>query len=163
MEFKLGSTTKWFIEKVLVPILVAIIAAYATLVVAKILPNPFRSGEEPTASTFSSISSNSNVNALYDGQILTSPNGQHILKFENGNLILSSNGTNTWMTNTEWSDADRLVMQGDGNLVLYAKERYVWDTNTAVKTPDKSYTLNILDNGNLVVYNSTGVVVWSIK
>lgn len=155
--------TKWLVERVIVPILVALIAAYATLVVAKILPNPFLAGESPSPATFSSISSIGGVSGLFEGQVMTSPNGQHQLKIVNGNLLLYSNGSVAWSTNTDWSGADRLYMQGDGNLVLYANDRFVWNTDTPESPPDKSYTFSVLDNGNLVIYNSTGIVVWSIK
>jgi hypothetical protein len=154
---------KWLVERVVVPILVALIAAYATLVVAKILPSPFQANEPKATGTFSTLNSSSGVNALYKGQVMTSPNGQHQLKIVNGNLVLYSNGTIAWMSNTEFSDADRLFMQGDGNLVLYAKDRFVWNSDTAKSPPDKSYTFSVLDNGNLVIYNTTSDVVWSIK
>ncbi|MBK6794532.1 MAG: hypothetical protein IPG80_18770 [Anaerolineales bacterium] len=159
---QLSENGKWFVEKVLIPLLVAAIAAYATLTVAGIFPSPFGKSEARSA-TFSSLSSNSSVNSLNEGQVLTSPNKQHELKIENGNVILYSNGSIAWMTNTEWSGGNHLVMQGDGNLVLYADERFVWNTDTPEDPPAKSYTFSILDNGNLVVSNSTGKMIWSIK
>jgi hypothetical protein len=156
-------TFRWFVEKVLVPLLIALIAAYATLVTAKILPNPFSNDRKIMPSTFSSISSNSLVNGLFEGQTMISPNEQHILKITNGNLILYSSGSIAWTTNTEWSGADRLLMQADGNLVLYANDRYVWDTDTPRNPPAKSYTLNLINNGNLIIYDSEGNTIWSIK
>ena len=36
-----SSNLKWFIEKIFIPVLLALIAGYFTLVAAKILPNPF--------------------------------------------------------------------------------------------------------------------------
>jgi len=44
---KKESNLKWFIEKILIPLLVALIAAYAGLVAAKVLPWPFPTS--PTA------------------------------------------------------------------------------------------------------------------
>ena len=114
-------------------------------------------------STYSSISSDAFRNSLMDGEMLVSPNGQHVLQLKNGVATLYSNNSVVWFTKTAGSNANRLAMQADGNLVLYANSTYIWDTETAMNPPAASYTLSLQDDGNLVIYDSNGTTIWSAK
>ena len=119
--------------------------------------------ENTESPTYSSISSDAFRNTLFDGQSLVSSNSQHVLKLNNGVVTLYSNGKAVWYTKTEGSHADRLVIQADGNLVLYAKSVYIWDTSTAEKSPAQSYTFEVQNDGNLVIYDDKGKRTWSLK
>jgi hypothetical protein len=114
-------------------------------------------------STYSSISSDAFRSSLWDGEMLVSANGQHVLQLKDGVATLYSNNQVVWYTKTAGSNANRLAMQEDGNLVLYADSIYIWDTQTAVTPPAAPYTLEVQDDGNLVIHDSNGDTIWSAK
>lgn len=74
----------------------------------------------------------------------------------------SSSGLGTHTNQWGWvANNARAIMQGDGNFVLYNNTitTAVWATGT-----DGNYDawLNVQDDGNLVVYTSSNVPIWSV-
>jgi hypothetical protein len=64
----------------------------------------------------------------------------------------------------QWAVVDddaRAVMQGDGNFVLYnySLTNAVWSTSTY---GNYDAWLNLQDDGNMVVYTSSAVPIWSV-
>jgi hypothetical protein len=49
-QISMNSNLKWFIERIFIPVLLALIAGYFTLVASKILPNPFSKSARPQTS-----------------------------------------------------------------------------------------------------------------
>jgi formylglycine-generating enzyme required for sulfatase activity len=88
---------KWFVEKVLIPLLGAVIAAYATLVSTKILPNPFGKGEEITPSNLSSteapVVENTNVTGYDVGSTMTGNDGMILLYVPGGEFTMGSDSS----------------------------------------------------------------------
>lgn len=87
------------------------------------------------------------------GQMIASPNGQHLLTVQSdGNVVLyvKSSGRPRWASSTTGDPARRLVMQPDGNLVLYgaADEDVLWASNTSGR---RDARLAVLDDGSLVL------------
>lgn len=98
------------------------------------------------------------------GNQMTSQNGGIKLKMQtDGNLVLRNwQDTIIWSTNTAGSGGTVFVLQAaDGNMVIYTSATNgtaVWSANTF----DKGGTKLIVQNdGNLVLYTSTGTPVWA--
>ncbi|HEY8886551.1 MAG TPA: hypothetical protein VIM31_03590 [Candidatus Microsaccharimonas sp.] len=108
-----------------------------------------------------------------------------VLKLQSdGNLDLLTNFTRTWSSNSYNSGGKQLILQSDGNLVLYnASNVAVWSSNTSLQdqtglinrvlpngltlypgqsltTPDRNYSLNYQQDGNVVLYSPTKAI-WS--
>lgn len=96
--------------------------------------------------------------AIYQGQQITSPNGVYRLILQtDGNLVYyKSDGAVRFAT---YSYGNVAVMQGDGNFVEYSGSSPVWHTRTS---GNAGAYLTTQDDGNLVVYSSTGVPLWNI-
>ena len=110
-----------------------------------------------------SVSSSSTILApgasIQKGQILMSPEKQTVLALQNdGNLVLSTNFSNTWSSNTHGKQAKRLIMQTDGNLVLYGiSGNALWHSRT---NGNSGAYLSLQIDGNMVIYKS-GVALWN--
>jgi len=79
-----------------------------------------------------------------------------------GNLVLRQGNTVLWASNTPgWGNLVMAVMQSDGNFVLYNRANSpptaLWATNT--NTGAGNY-FRIMNDGNLIVYNSSNVILW---
>ena len=93
-------------------------------------------------------------------QSLVSPNGTHELVFQgDGNLVLlNSDRTPTWSTDTHNKGANRLIFQGDGNLVIYTVNNSpIWASGTHNEGAEE---LAVQDNGLVVIKNASGTIVW---
>jgi hypothetical protein len=89
---------------------------------------------------------------LFPQQSLETANRKYKLVLQtDSNLVLYSNSTPIWASNTVGRNVSSLALQPDGNLVLYDKGGYVvWHTNTWMGSTSK---LAIQPDGNLVLYN----------
>jgi hypothetical protein len=75
-----------------------------------------------------------------------------------GNLVLYKNDIAIWATN-RFKMTSKLCMQGDGNLVNYSDNQPYWATDKfSTNTPHKAI---MQDDGNFVVYDAKGTVLWS--
>jgi parallel beta-helix repeat protein len=97
---------------------------------------------------------------LYPGQSLTSCDGRFTLTLQNdGNLVLSYDGSALWSAGTAGDRSAEVLMQGDGNLVVYS------DTGTGLWTSgtsnDSGARLALQNDGNLVIYSASGTALWS--
>lgn len=98
-----------------------------------------------------------------DGPIY-SPNGQYMFIMQgDGNLVLyfhSGSGwvPMNWATNTVGTGANFATFQSDGNLVVYAPSGPVWSSNT---WQNHCATLSVQNDGNVVIRNVQGDMVWS--
>jgi Ricin-type beta-trefoil lectin domain len=97
-----------------------------------------------------------------DGSVFTSP--KTTLSFDQGGLTLSDSTTGQVIEtygNSGYPDAT-LVLQTDGNLVVYDTDATpLWalqaDENAVYSSGD---VMELLANGNLVIYSSLGGVIW---
>jgi hypothetical protein len=96
------------------------------------------------------------------GQSITSPNGQYVLRLgADGNLVQYKNGTPVWQTATAQKAVVRAQMQADGNFVLYdAKNQPAFVSYTYGYFGS---TLNLQDDGDLVISAANGLPAKSIK
>jgi hypothetical protein len=100
--------------------------------------------------------------SLEPGQSRESLNGEYALRMQpDGNLVLYHDGA-VWSSETSKghdNDGSYLIMQNqDGNAVIYKPDGHaIWATNTWDKAGDR---LILYDNGDLVVLNTTGNIVW---
>jgi hypothetical protein len=98
---------------------------------------------------------------LLPGQQLTSANGRYRLAYQaDGNLVLYDdvNRETPWTSGTLGTSAGQAVMQTDGNFVIYdaqVKDQFV--TNT---TGNPGAFLQVNDDGNVVVYKTSGEPAW---
>jgi hypothetical protein len=98
---------------------------------------------------------------LAPGESRQSLNGEWILRMQpDGNLVLYHDGA-VWDSGT-WQDptnaGSHLIMQVDGNAVIYKPDGHaIWHTDTWSKKGDR---LIVYDNGDLVVLDIAGSVVW---
>ena len=51
-----------------------------------------------------------------------------------------------------------LIHNYDGNVLVHSSEKDIWSTNTS---GNSTSTLNMQEDGNLVLYNSSGDVIWA--
>jgi hypothetical protein len=95
------------------------------------------------------------------GNSVRSPNGVYSLQQQtDGNLVLYKNGsTAIWSTSTQGSNVYS-VMQTDGNFVVVQGTKPLWDTKTA---GNPGATLNVQDDGNLVIYSQDHRAIWSSR
>jgi hypothetical protein len=103
------------------------------------------------------------------GDMLKSPDGGYELRMQpDGNLVLYHPGQSqgaVWSTDT-WKPpvpGDYAILQGqDGNFVIYAsdKKTAVWATGTWQPTANQGDRLTLYDNGDLILRNAVGNVVW---
>jgi hypothetical protein len=85
------------------------------------------------------------------------------------NLVLYKGDTALWSTGTAgkapaWSC--RMILQDDAHLVVYSggqgeTGRVVWASDRYVPYHDELFRLTLQDDGNVVVYDTTGAVIWS--
>lgn len=77
----------------------------------------------------------------------------------NGDVVIYRNEQAVWHTDTQGSNAEHLVMQGDGNLVLYDQSGHVvfWATNTSGQPGTLA---SFQSDGNLVLYRN-GRAIWA--
>ncbi len=100
---------------------------------------------------------------LYD----SSTGRNYLISNQNdGNLVIYSNGTPTWSTNTAGQGPCHLDMQTDGNLVLYKnKGGVVWASNTSGAAGEYYCTFTTQANqGKLKIYKGAypyGTLIWS--
>ncbi|MFY0577132.1 hypothetical protein ACN28S_24960 [Cystobacter fuscus] len=102
------------------------------------------------------------------GQSMRSFDGRFTFTFQSdGNLVhKDAQGTVLWTSNTAGLQAKSAHMQGDGNFVLYTTIEptvgaAVWATNTGGR-PGGSVFLLVQDDGNVVLYDSNGVIpLWA--
>lgn len=95
------------------------------------------------------------------GQELSSANGKHRLAMQqDGNLVLYSEGSPVWATDTAGRGAVRAEMQADGNLVLAdGAGQAVW---AAGSDGHDGARLFLGDNRDLSVRDSSGIL-WSSR
>jgi hypothetical protein len=102
---------------------------------------------------------------------LVSNDGRFRLTYQNdGNFVLYQGNTPLWSSHTALSvptggyTAYQARFQADGNLVVYdyyaGAETPVWASNT---DGNPGSTLNLQNDGNLVIYNASGKAIWSTK
>lgn len=92
-------------------------------------------------------------------QVKWSNNRQHKLVYQgDGNLVVYSNGSPVWASNTPGKTPWRTYMQGDGNFVVYSPNwKPVWNSGTY---GNNGAYLQISDQGKLRIVNN-GRVLWS--
>ena len=103
-------------------------------------------------------------NSLVEGQSLSSCDGRFVLVMQNdGNLVLYMGATPLWAMNAVGA---AVVMQTDGNLVDYDANGNVvfggsggWSLPSNTQGWTGAYA-SVQDDGNFVVYSSTGVPIW---
>jgi hypothetical protein len=102
-----------------------------------------------------------NGDRLLRGKSLYSDNHMYELAMQDdGNLVLyNRNGggrSPLWSSKTDERAVVGAIMQQDGNFVLYSYDRKpVWATNT-VRTSGVSHRLVIQNDGNVVIYRTSG-------
>jgi len=100
--------------------------------------------------------SNNGFNSyLFEGQSISSSNGQYKLVLQyDGNLVeYNSSGQALWDSNTHDLPVAFLVLQSHGNLVLYSTSMQpLWSSNTPNSNAD---TLIIHGNGNITLDNNS--------
>lgn len=87
---------------------------------------------------------------------LISTNGQYEFRLERGNLILLHHRILTWSTNIIGKSGNKAIFS-DGNLTLYSNKDAIWSTNSCCY---KDASLELKDNGNLVIVNHDDEVIW---
>ncbi|XP_068441551.1 B-type lectin plumieribetin-like [Clinocottus analis] len=91
-------------------------------------------------------------NELLRGDYLMSNNNQWKAVFQDDGNFVVFGWKPVWASNTNRSDAVRLVMQDDCNLVTYnAAGVPKWDTNTHTNTGSTCH-LQLTDDGKLALY-----------
>ncbi len=105
---------------------------------------------------------------LYEGETLTSPNGQYVLKLQNrGNLIMldQRKGETLWMSGSarraDIGATITLVMQNDCNLVIYASGKHALWASGPTGDSRHACRLRLQDDGNMVIYTKDQSVVWT--
>jgi hypothetical protein len=121
---------------------------------------------------------------LMQYQMLVSPNGKYQAKMQtDGNFVIYEENTPIWNTNTvgKAEEPYRLAMQPDGNLVVYGSSKAdvflpglwvcranspclpIWSTGPrgGRSYGTGPYTLQMQDDGNLVLVDSTGLPLWA--
>ncbi len=99
--------------------------------------------------------------SLYANQALTSSDGRYTFNVQgDGNLVLrNAAGAALWVSHTNGSSGQRLIMQNDGNLVLYTKSgSAVWKSGTSGSDAVKVF---MQTDGNLVMRTAAGKAVWA--
>jgi hypothetical protein len=138
----------------------------------------------PEVSSGSGAASPFDSPGLTQNVMLVSPNGKYEARMQSdGNFVIYQEDTPIWNTNTVGSaDAPyRLAMQPDGNLVVYGSSKAdvtlsgfgvcsanspciaIWATGSrgGRSYGTGPYTLRMQDDGNLVMYDSTGLALWA--
>jgi hypothetical protein len=97
-------------------------------------------------------------NYLYQNQGLPSAGGRYVLTMQGDSRLVMKrwDGTTRWAAPASGLQA---VMQHDGNFVLYGAFGATWDTGT---WGNPGSFLAVQDDGNLVVYHSSGRPLWNI-
>ena len=100
----------------------------------------------------------SNGESLVVGQQLTSQDGRFTLKAETGgDLVLRFGATTLWSAGTATGRSLLLQLQTSGAATLFdVAQASLWSTPTA----GANATLTLQNDGNLVLKNSGGSVVW---
>lgn len=116
--------------------------------------------------------------------MLVSPNGKYEARMQtDGNFVIYEEDTPIWHTQTNGQGVPpyRLAMQPDGNLVLYGSSdqdvtlsgfgvcsanspcisRWATGARGGRSYGTGPYTLRMQDDGNLVMYDSTGLPLWA--
>lgn len=90
---------------------------------------------------------------------LTSTSGEYRLVFQSdGNLVVYRNGSSpVWQSGTAGKGATRIVFQKDGNVVIYRGSTTLWSSQTDNCNAGPGLSLDMQNDGNLVVYN----YIWS--
>ena len=97
------------------------------------------------------------------GNAIYSPNGKiRFFMQGDGNLAVSGNFGAGWIplgwaSNTVGSGATEAAFQPDGNLVVYNASGPVWDAST---WHYHCATLSVQDDGNVVIRDVSGQIVW---
>lgn len=101
-------------------------------------------------------------NRMYANDRIFSPDGNTQLVMQgDGNLVLYSHGRARWSSQTNGNPgAFAVLQQGDGNLVVYHQGRPLWSSQTSSSSNMNAYG-RIQDDGNFVLYKSSGEVLWS--
>jgi len=100
---------------------------------------------------------------LRNGALLKSPNGKYRLVMQgDGNLVLYWENYAIWASNTRHHPGDFATMQGDGNFVIYQGRRPIWASGSA-RGGDAAYSLNLQNDGNVVIYTSAGRPIWQTR
>jgi hypothetical protein len=98
---------------------------------------------------------------LWQGESVTSCNGQYILKLQSdGNLVLYHGSRARWATGVGWGGGAYIQMQPDGNLVEYTSDhRPIWASGSS----SPGAQLLVQDDGNMVIYSAKFAPVWSAR
>ncbi|MFY7890492.1 MAG: hypothetical protein ACOVOW_16370 [Spirosomataceae bacterium] len=118
-------------------------------------------GTQSGGNRFSEGSSITAESSLAPGESKVSPNGIYklTLQKEDGNVVITKDGTKIWETRTTGVDAFKV--QNDGNLVAYAKGGAAkWSSQTNGQSGDRT-VLVMQDDGNLVLYKDGENSIWS--
>jgi hypothetical protein len=112
-------------------------------------------------------------NMMLDGETLhlddklTSANGRFVFQVKSdGNLVLNDNGREIWsrMKDSKRKSGEgpfRLLLQEDGNAVLYnCSNEWLWQTDSVGKGVAR-YALKVTNEGEVVLHDSRGTVLWS--
>jgi hypothetical protein len=94
---------------------------------------------------------------LRPNRFLRSGDGRYVLYMQgDGNLVLWSPGGRIQWASGARTNLSGALQQSDGNLVVYASP--LWASN---HTSSGTFQLRLQNDGNAVVYYSTGVALWS--
>jgi hypothetical protein len=128
---------------------------------------PTRVGEPTTVSTTSQPSSSSGDHfvrgfTMRAGDSVKSSNGSYILIMQSdGNLVIYRSGSGAiWSSRTNGSSGASAIFQSDSNFVVYRSGKSPCHSSTTNSGGTIMYMQN---DGNLVMYSSSGQAVWDSK
>jgi cell wall-associated NlpC family hydrolase len=100
--------------------------------------------------------------SLTAGQELESANGRYFAVMQaDGNFLVNDGTKAIWSTSTSGHPGTAVQLQTDGHLLMRDKAGHVvWGRGTY---PSHADTLTMQNDGNLVLYNSDPIALWSSK
>ncbi|CAL8251324.1 unnamed protein product [Arctogadus glacialis] len=100
---------------------------------------------------------------LYKGDFLMSNNQEYKAVFQDDGNFVVYKWSPIWATNSECSQACRVILQGDTDLVLYTKDDTpVWASGSHTTATNNRVRLTLTDEGQLVT-SVNGVRGWASK
>jgi hypothetical protein len=100
---------------------------------------------------------------LNDGQAITSPSGQAAFTYKYGQIIVTNGPAQLWVSPNAPLLNGVVRLDNDGTLGLFSSQYSVtpvWSAKTT-NSGTGPYKLTVLDDGNVLLFDSTPRVVWS--